>query len=120
MHEKTLGECFASDYEQVKMFNGLDHNLALNGRGFRKVACFTGDKTKISMEVYTDRLGMQLYTGNKIEENRLCKEGSFYSKHSGACFETQAFPNNLRFSHFPNGLLRKGEKYDTITEYKFI
>lgn len=119
-HEKTLGDCFASDYEQLKMFNGFDHNLALNGRGFRKVACFTGDKTEISMEVYTDRPGMQLYTGNKIEENRLCKGGSFYAKHGGVCFETQAFPNSLKFSHFPNGILKKGERYNTVTAYKFI
>lgn len=118
--EKTLGECFVSEHEQIKMFGGFDHNLVLNGAGFRKVAYFTGEKSKISMEVYTDRPGMQLYTGNKIEQNRMCKDGAFYFKHSGVCFETQAFPNSLNFSHFPNGILRKGENYDATTEYRFV
>ena len=72
------------------------------------------------MEMYTDLCGVQFYSGNMIEEGRVCKEGVVYSKHHGVCFETQDFPNNLRFSHFPCSILKKGEKYDTVTTYKFI
>jgi len=118
--DETLGEKLASSYRQVKMFGGFDHNIILNGRGYRKVACFTGDKSGISMEIYTDRSGMQLYTGNGIEEGRVCKDNALYGKHGGVCFETQAFPNSLKFSHFPDAIIKKGEKYDTLTAYKFI
>ncbi len=117
---ETMGERFASDYEQIKMFGGFDHNFALNGRGFRKIGEFKGDKTGIAMEMYTDQSGIQVYSGNMIDENRVCKEGVQYKKHSAVCFETQAFPNNLRFSHFPGSILKKGDKYDTVTAYKFI
>lgn len=118
--KKTFRGCFESEHEQIKMFDGLDHNFVLKGRNFRKVACISGDKSGISMEVYTDRPGMQIYTANKIEENRMCKDGTFYIKHCGVCFETQVFPNSLNFSHFPNGIIRKGEKCDTVTEFKFL
>lgn len=117
---KTLGEKLYSNHEQIKMFGGIDHNFVINGRGYRKAAILRGDKSGISMELYTDRAGVQLYTGNEIEENRVCKDSVVYSKHSGVCLETQAFPNCMKFSHFPNGILRKDEKYDTITTYKFI
>ena len=109
-----------SKNEQIKKFGGFDHNFVLKGRGFRKVGEFKGDKTGIIMEIYTDQSGMQIYSGNMIEEGRVCKDGVIYSKHHGICFETQAFPNALKYSHFPDVVLRKGEKYDTTTSYRFI
>ncbi len=118
--EKSIGEGFKSCHEQIKKFGGYDHNFAINGRGYRKAGRLKGDKTGIVMEIYTDQSAVQIYSGNGIEEGRVCKDGMVYGKHHGVCFETQAFPNSLKFSHFPNGILKKGEKYDTITTYKFI
>ena len=40
------------------------------------------------MEVYTDLPGMQLYSGNFIE-NEKGKDGQTYTKRTGICFETQ-------------------------------
>lgn len=116
----SIGSKFQSSHEQIKKFGGFDHNFALNGRGFRKFGEFEGDKTGIIMEMYTDQSGVQVYSGNAIEEGRVCKDGVIYSKHHGICFETQAFPNAMEFSHFPGMILRKGEKYDTVTSYRFI
>lgn len=116
---KKMSDVFASEDEQIKMFGGFDHNFCLDGRGFRKVAEFTGDKTGITMETYTDLPGVQLYSGNMIEEGRVCKDGAVYTKHQGLCFETQYFPNTPANSHFPSTILKKGEKYETTTEYKF-
>ena len=117
--EETLGERFKSSHEQMRMFDGIDHNFAIKGRGYRKAASVKGDKSGIIMEVYTDTAGVQVYTTNQLKE-RKCKEGAVYGKHSAVCLETQAFPNNLSFSHFPDGILRKNEIYDTTTAYKFI
>ncbi|MBQ4110673.1 MAG: galactose mutarotase [Clostridia bacterium] len=117
---KTLGEGFKSDYEQIKMFGGYDHNFVLNGEGFRKVIDVTGDKTGIKMEVYTDLPGVQLYTGNMINEELTDKDGNNLKKHQAFCLETQVYPNGIEFPHYPSSILRKGEKYETVTEYKFI
>ena len=111
---------FKSEDEQIKMFGGFDHNFVLNGRGYRKVGSFEGDKSGIVMEIYTDQIGMQIYSGNVIENDRICKDGAIYDVHYGVCFETHSFPNNLNFSHFPSSILKKGEKYDTVTAFKFI
>ena len=117
--EQTLGERFASDYEQIEMFDGFDHNFVLSGDISKVSARLIGDKSGIEMEMYTDRPGVQLYTGNVIEKGRVCKAGAVYGKHGALCLETQAFPNNLKFAHFPSAILKKGEKYDTVTIYKF-
>lgn len=117
---ETIRERFDSKCEQIKMFGGFDHNFALDGYGYRLAGKLTGDKTGITMQMYTDQKGLQLYTGNWIDEKRVCKSGTIYKRHDGLCLETQAFPNSLKFSHFPNAFLKKGEKYDTVTVYKFI
>lgn len=116
----TLGERMLSEHSQIKDFRGFNHNMIPNGRGFRKVACLKGDKTGISMELYTDSIGVQVYTANWMDDKRVCKGNALYMKHSGICLETQAFPNCMKYSHFPSGILRKNEKYDTTTMYKFI
>ncbi|MBE7012364.1 MAG: galactose mutarotase [Ruminococcaceae bacterium] len=115
-----MGDGYSSSHPQIALFGGYDHNFALNGRGYRKVGVFEGDKTGIKMEIYTDQSAVQIYSGNMIQEGRVCKDGALYEIHGGVCFETQAFPNSLKFSHFPGAILKKGEKYDTVTSYKFI
>ena len=117
---ENLGEKLKSGHLQIMMFGGFDHNFVLNGKGYRKVACLKGHKSGISMEVYTDRSGIQLYTGNAINEERVCKDNYVYCRHSALCLETQVFPNSMRFSHFHNAVLRKNEKYNTTTTYRFI
>ncbi len=117
---ETFEEKFISNDNQIKMFKGFDHNFVLNGNGFRKVACLKGNKSGISMEVFTDNIGLQVYTANDLDENRVCKDGKKYSNHGAVCLETQAFPNSMKYSHFPNVILKKNEKYDTVTKYKFI
>jgi len=117
--DAILGERIKSDFGQIKMFGGFDHNFAINGSGLRLAGKITGDKTNISMEVYTDCPGMQIYTANSMQSGRICKDGAVYEPHHGVCFETQEFPNNLKYSHFPSSILKKGEKYDKTTIFKF-
>ncbi len=114
-----LGDGFSSDHEQIKLFSGYDHNFALDGFGYREFAVLTGDESKITMTAYTDRPAVQIYSGNGIDEERVCKDGAKYPKHGGVCLETQVFPNAMEYSHFPSPILKKGEKYDTVTEFRF-
>lgn len=116
---KKLKEGFASGHPQIELFGGYDHNFALPGRGFRHCATVTGDKSGISMEVYTDQPGVQLYTGNCINPETVCKNGCKYAIHQALCLETQTFPDAIHHSHFPTPVLPAGTKYDTCTEYRF-
>lgn len=117
---KTLKDGLNADFKQVNMFNGFDHNFVLDGSGYRKYAVAKGDISGISMECYTDLPGVQLYTGNGIEKDRICKDGVVYSPHCAFCLETQKFPNATNIPYFPSVFVKKGEKYDTVSAYKFI
>lgn len=116
---KQLKESFSSNDEQITMFDGIDHNFALNGREYRFVAELKGEVSDIKMKVYTDRPAVQIYTGNVIDNKRVCKGGYTYPKHGAICLETQTFPNSLKYSHYPNAILKCKEKFESTTEYKF-
>ncbi len=109
---------FAED-EQLRQFGGFDHNFCLSGQGFRKVASLTGDQSGITMDTYTDRIGVQLYTGNLLEEKPDGKDGAVYKAHNGLCLETQMFPDAANNPQFPPAWLKPGEVYKTVTEYRF-
>lgn len=117
--EKSLSQALMSDHEQIKLSCGLDNNFALYGNGFRHIATLKGDITAIQMQVFSDLPAIQVYTGNKIEVSRRYKEGACYTAHAGICLETQFFPNSLKYPFYPNPILKKGQKYNTVTEYKF-
>lgn len=116
---KPIGQDIAADFKQIEMFGGYDHNYAIAGRGYRKAAVAQCVENGITMEVYTDKPSMQLYTSNALSEG-VYKNGAKYSVHQAFCLETQYFPNAMAFSHYPTPILKKGEEYNFTTEYKFI
>ena len=117
--KKTLGRDIEEDYEALNFGMGYDHNWVLNNQGgFKKVAEMSSDESGITMEVYTDLPGMQLYTANFIVEAK-GKGGTVYHKRQACCFETQYFPDAVHKENFEGPVCRKGETYDTVTAYKF-
>ena len=117
--KKEVGKDINDPCFQIQNFKGYDHNFVINGRGFRKFAELTGDKTGITMECFTDTPAVQLYTGNYLKTDVPCKDGAEYGQYGGLCLETRVFPNALKYAHYPSPIVKKGEKYDSVTEYKF-
>ena len=64
-------------------------------------------------------IGCMVYGLDWIDDAPDGKDGAVYGKYQGLCLETQVFPNFTKYSHFPGGYLKGGEKYDTITKYAF-
>jgi len=116
---KPIGQDIDADFPQTKAVGGYDHNYMIAGRGFRKAAAASCEKTGITMEVFTDQPAMQLYTANALPEG-VHKDGSADAPVHGAfCLETQCVPNAMEFSHYPGPILRKDELYMTVTDFKF-
>lgn len=115
-----IGEELASDYHQMRLVKGYDHNFVIDGwdQTLRKIAEVEGEQSGITMKVYTDLPGVQFYTGNFLEGVR-GKRNMIYHDNSGFCLETQYYPNAANEESFPSPVLKKGEKYDTTTIYQF-
>lgn len=116
---KPIGRDIAADFPQIKAFGGYDHNFVISGKGYRTAAVAKSLETGITMQVLTNQPGMQLYTANMLGGG-VHKGDVEYKVHGAFCLETQAFPNAMKFSHFPGPLLRKGHTYNHITEYRFV
>ena len=117
---KKFSKIFKSDDEQIKMFNGFDHNFVLDGgQSMKRFGYIKCEKTGIMMNCYTDMPGVQIYTGNAIEEGSIGKDGCVLGAHHAVCVETQCFPDAMQYSHFPSIFLRCGDTYNKTTMYKF-
>lgn len=118
---KEIGRDISCDYPALNMGHGYDHNwiLKTNREEVSLVAKMEDDKTGRGMEVYTDLPGMQFYTGNFLKGTEKGKDGAVYGPRSGACFETQYFPNSINISSFPSVILKAGDEYETTTVFRF-
>lgn len=84
---------------------------------FRKVAVLSADGR--TMEVYTTAPALQVYTGNYVEQN-IGKGGKQYDIQHAVCLEAQNIPDAVNHENFPSPILRPGQLYRQVTEYRFI
>ena len=119
--KKVIGKDINQEYDQLTYGGGYDHNWVLNhAPGELALSAKAWDeKSGRTMEVYTDLPGIQFYTANFLGSKVLAKGGVSYGPRQAYCFETQYFPDAINKPQFPSPILRKGEKYDTTTIYKF-
>ena len=101
---------------------GYDHNFALrDGQGPLKLAARVLEPSSGRvMEIYTTEPGIQFYTGNFLDGSIIGKSGKVHQKHYAFCLETQHFPDSPNKPSFPSTILRPGEKYTSLTIYKFF
>lgn len=107
--------------EQIKFGKGFDHNWVLNTKGdIRQVAAkLTSPATGITLEVYTDEPGIQLYTGNFLDGTVKGKNGIVYPQRASICLETQHYPDSPNKAHWPSVILEPGKTYTSHCIFKF-
>ena len=108
-------------HEQIKNGNGYDHNWVLNTNGdLSKLAALLYSPTSgITMMVYTDEPGIQVYSGNFLDGTVTGKKGITYQQRCGICLETQKYPDTPNKPEWPSAVLRPGETYQSHTTFAF-
>lgn len=99
---------------------GVDHNfvLAHQRRVVSEAAVAYSPDTKIRVTCCTDLPGVQVYTGNFLDEKG-GKYGLKWGKHQGFCLETQFFANSVNEPNFPSIILKSGDAFMSRTTYHF-
>lgn len=110
---KPIGKDIGAEDAQLATAGGYDHNFCLTDEHF---AVVYSEKTGIQMDCYTDRPGVQFYSGNFMGG---AVGKSQYHKRSGFCLETQLYPDSINKPHWRSPVLKKGEKFYSKTEYQF-
>ena len=109
------------DFIQLKYGNGYDHNWVLNTNGDVKqlAAKLTSPESGISLEVYTDEPGIQVYTGNFLDGTVKGKKGIVYNQRASVCLETQHYPDSPNKPQWPSVILEPGQTYNSECIFKF-
>jgi aldose 1-epimerase len=117
---KPIGRDIEANDTQLHYGSGYDHNFAIDktAPGVEKVATAYSPESGIQMEVYTDCVGIQLYTANFIVGQE-GKGGVKYNNRDAFCLETQFYPNSINETNFSTPVTKAGDTYHTETDYKF-
>ena len=119
---KTVGkEINNYDYIQLKNGNGYDHNWVLNTKGdvSQLAAKVVSPSSGVTLEVYTNEPGIQVYTGNFLDGTVKGKKGVVYNQRTGICLETQHYPDSPNKPEWPSVILEPGKTYQSTCIYKF-
>ncbi len=117
-----LSERIKSEYDQIQLVGGLDHNWVINKpEKTYGLACKVSEPNSgRAIEVYTTQPGIQVYTGMHFDGSSIGKGGLPFAQYSGIAIEAQNFPDAPNKPQFPSAVLRPGEKYHEKIVYKFI
>ncbi len=118
LREKSVGR----DIENIppEFGGGYDHCFLTGADegNLVRVGKIRSPLTGISMEMWTNQRGVQIYTGNYLSGIK-GKQSVIHNKHDGICFESQRYPDSVNHREFPDVILRPGQKYHSRTIYKF-
>ena len=116
---KAIGRDIAAQDEQLRLGQGYDHNFVLGmDRSRRHAVCAYSPESGIRLDCFTDMPGIQVYTANVLDEPGGKGRRPLQKRHA-FCLETQFFPDSPNQPSFPSPVLRAGETYASVTEYRF-
>jgi len=107
--------------EHMKIMGGYSANWVLNNQSgsFEKASLLYEPLSGRVLEVWTTEPGLLIYTGKSLSDKITGKNGKNLCKYGGLIFETLHYPNTPNQSNFPSCVLRPGEVYNSVTEYRF-
>ncbi len=118
---RAIGEHIRDDDEQIEIGNGYDNTWVVRkeGNGVVRAARVRDPASGRVVECWTDQPGMHLYTGNRLDGTLTGKSGKGYPVHSAFCLETQHYADAPNQPNFPSIILRPGDTFSSVTEYRF-
>ena len=124
---RAIGEQIDAKDPDIRIGKGYDHNYMVDRKKAKpgelvRCARVVEPDSGRAMECWTTLPGFQFYSGNGLGDEEtpfLYKGGVAPTPRTGFCLETQYAPNAVNLPDFESGLLRPGELWHHITEYRF-
>ena len=118
---KAIGKNIDDENTQIKLGMGYDHCWVLNdqNKGLRFVASAYEPVSGRLLRVYSDKPGIQFYSGNFLGGTLPNKSNVINQHRTGFCLETQYYPDSPNQKNFPSVKLNPGDKYESKTVFSF-
>lgn len=114
-----IGDRVRSAHPQVVQARGLDHNLVVDGVGWRPVAVLSSSRSATRMELWSDQPCLQVYTGNFLDGTTVSRDGRLLRQGDGIALEPQLAPDTPNHPAWPTAILRPGEQYHSRMAWVF-
>lgn len=118
----TIGERIDTPNEQLTFGKGYDANWCLNREDNGEVvsvATLYCPSNGRHMEVLTDQVGLQFYSGNFFDGSTEGKYGRTLDFRESVALETQKWPDGINHDNFPSIVLNPDEQYTHTCIYRF-
>ncbi|MCV4342116.1 aldose epimerase family protein [Pseudomonas capsici] len=122
----AIGKNIKADHQQLKYAEpgqgGFDFNWVLDTKGdVSKLAAEVSDpRSGRHLQLFTTEPGVQLYTGNFLDDSIHGKAGKVYPHWGAFTLETQHYPDAPNQPAFPSTRLDPGKAYTQTTIFKFL
>lgn len=117
-HMNADGSRFWYDHNFILRRDHEEDSVA-DGLRIAHAATLSSPKSGLRMEVWTTEPALQMYDGAKIALAVDGLGGVRYGVKAGLCLEPQHVPDSPNLPHFPSTVLRPGNEYRQVTEYRF-
>ena len=118
----AIGDMIDSNDEQLAAGRGYDMNWVLNradnGEVVKVLSLYEPTSGR-AMDVSTDQIAMQFYSGNFFDGTYMGKYNKPLAFRESVVFESQRYPDAPNQSHFPSVVLHPGEQYRHTCVYRF-
>ncbi|WP_062228629.1 aldose epimerase family protein [Aureimonas frigidaquae] len=105
---------------QIAVTGGFDHNYCYADRGAERLMAELfepGSGRRLS--VFSDRSGLQFYSGQFLDGNARGKGGRTYGRYGALCLEPQDWPDSPNRPDFPDVVVPAGATYRHTIRYAF-
>lgn len=108
---RVLDDATAAGHPQLDVAGGYDHCLVLE-EGATTCALLYSPHSGIAMRIDCDAPALQLYDGHALDRQHP-------GLGRGLCLEPQGYPDAPNRPGFPDAILRPGEVFRRVIEYRF-
>lgn len=118
----AIGARIGDDDEQLRMGRGYDMNWCIDRAddgAIRSVAELYDPESGRCMEVLSDQIGLQFYSGNFFDASTCGKSGRALAWRESVALETQRYPDAPNHADFPSIELLPEECYRQSCIYRF-
>jgi aldose 1-epimerase len=112
------GRAFRYDVNYVLKRDGPEPS-GIDGRPLALAATLASERSRLTMDVWSTAPGLQVYDGWMLDVPVPGLDGQALRANAGMCLEPQHFPDTPNRPHFPGAVLKPGQTYRQVAEYRF-
>lgn len=117
-HASADGSRFWYDHNYILRRDRCEPSVA-SGLELAHAATLRSARNGLAMQLWTTEPALQVYDGFKLNTPVPGLAGERYGASAGIALEPQHVPDSPNLPHFPSTILRPGEIYRQVSEYRF-